>query len=291
MNPLLKKIYNTVPFKKQVFTLMKKVGVPHPDIYKHLYFKGVMKVKINDSTSFLMQHHGFQLENEIFWNGLTGGWEKISLGLWIKLCSKANVVFDVGANTGIYSLIASALNPSAKVVAFEPVNRVYKKLVQNNELNKFKIHCVEKAASNFNGTATIYDTDADHTYSVAVNTDLTVSGTKTIPTTIYTQTLDNFILENSVPKIDLIKIDVETHEPAVIEGFLSHIKQYKPTLIIEILNDEVGEKVNQMIDGLGYEFYNIDEYKGIRKVSKISKSDFHNFLICSAETASWLGLK
>ncbi len=290
MNPRLKNIYNALPFKQPLFNLIKKVGVPHPDIYKHLYFKGIIPIKVNENVKFLMHHHGFQLENELYWNGLTGGWEKISLGLWIKLCTSSSVIFDVGANTGIYSLIASALQLKATVVAFEPVNRVYKKLVANNELNKFSIHCVEKAASDFNGTATIYDTDADHTYSVAVNKDLTVEGTKTIQTQITTVTLDTFVKEQKIAKVDLIKIDVETHEPAVIAGFIEHIKQHKPTLLIEILNDEVGEKVNSLIDGLGYCFYNIDENKGIRKVARIRKSDFHNFLVCSAETATRLGL-
>jgi len=221
----------------------------------------------------------------------TSGEENAMKQMASKLNQKKGVtIFDVGANTGIYSLIASALQPKATVVAFEPVNRVYKKLLANNELNKFSIHCVEKAASDFNGTATIYDTDADHTYSVAVNKDLTVEGTKTIQTQIATITLDTFVKEQKIAKVDLMKIDVETHEPAVIAGFIEHIKMHKPTLLIEILNDEVGEKVNALIDGLGYCFYNIDENKGIRKVDRIRKSDFHNFLVCSAETATRLGL-
>ena len=71
-----------------------------------------------------MRHYGFQLENEIFWSGLTNGWEKISTRLWIELSKNSKVIFDIGANTGIYSLVSKSINPTSQVFAFEPVKRV-----------------------------------------------------------------------------------------------------------------------------------------------------------------------
>ena len=106
MKKLLKHTYDAVPLKKELFTLMKRFWVPSESVYRHLHFKGVFKVQIDSSHSFFIQHHGYQIENEIFWGGLEHGHENLSISLWAKLARQANVIFDIGANTGVYSLIA-----------------------------------------------------------------------------------------------------------------------------------------------------------------------------------------
>ena len=290
MKNLLKKIYTVIPFKKELFSILKIIWKPSHRYYKHLHFKGVFNIDIDKSRSFKIKHYGFELENEIFWQGLTNGWEKESLKLWVKLCEKSDIILDIGANTGIYSLVAKAVNPASKVFAFEPVHRVFTKLVENITLNNFDTIPIEKAISNSNGTAVIYDLDSEHVYSVTVNKDLSVSDLKTIETKIETVTLNSFIKEYNLNKIDLIKIDVETHEPEVLEGFNEYISVYKPTILIEILNDEVGEKVNKLVTGLDYLFFNINEDDGIRQVEKITQSDFLNYLLCNEKTAKELGL-
>ena len=113
MKKILKKIYANFPFKQVLFTLLKKVWTPSENIYQHLHFKGEFKVKINEKNNFLIKHYGFQIENELFWAGLTGGWEKESMKIWIELCKDADVIIDIGANTGVYSLIAKSMNPNS----------------------------------------------------------------------------------------------------------------------------------------------------------------------------------
>jgi FkbM family methyltransferase len=290
MKTLVKRIYRLVPFKQQLFTALKTVWKPGEKIYRHLHFKGIIKVRLDKKRSFKMKHYGFQVENEIFWVGLTNAWEKESFKLWIKLSAGAGVILDIGANTGIYSLISKAVNPGAKVYAFEPVERVFKKLQENIGLNDFDIVAVEKAVSNQNGTAIIYDLVSEHVYSVTVNKNMAVAGTQTVETTINTITLNSFLKDNNVGKVDLVKIDVETHEPEVLEGFSDYLSRYRPTLLIEILNDEIGSKVNDMVKGLGYLYFNIDERGGIRQVDRITRSDYYNYLLCDQQVARGLGL-
>ena len=290
MKKILKQIYKSIPFKRELFYGLKMIWRPNENIYKHLYFVGVIKVDVNKSKSFKVKHHGFQIENEIFWAGLTNGWEKESMKLWIKLCENSKIILDIGANTGIYSLVAKTINPLSKVYAFEPVKRVFTKLQQNISLNSFDILAFEKAVSNSNGTAVIYDTDTEHTLSVTVNKNLSEPDAYVIETTIQTITLNSFIEEHNLPKIDLIKIDVETHEPEVIEGFSKYLAIYKPALLIEILNNEIGQKIEEMVKGLDYLYFNIDENKGIRQVDKITKSDYYNYLLCNLTTALKIGL-
>ena len=103
MKNILKKIYDFIPFKSAFFLGLKFVFKVPKNIYKHLSFKGVFKIHLDKQHQFKLMHHGYALENEIFWEGLEGCWEKVSIELWIKLCKNADVVFDVGANNGIYS--------------------------------------------------------------------------------------------------------------------------------------------------------------------------------------------
>ena len=288
MKRILKFIYKKIPFKKQLFKIVRSLNIPQV-VYKHLYFKGIFRVKLYDS-SFLIEHHGFQVENDIFWAGLTGGWEKISIQLWIELCKKSEVIIDVGANTGIYSLIAKTVNPKSSVYGFEPVNRVFDKYKNNCELNKYDIHCSEIALSNYDGEAIIYDTNSEHTYSVTVNKNTISKDTDVIETKIRVQKISTFIAENGIKNIDLIKIDVETHEPEVLEGMGEYLKKFQPTLLIEILNDEVGNKVQSLIKDINYLFFNIDEINKPTRVDKISKSNHYNYLICTEKIAVELKL-
>jgi hypothetical protein len=103
----MKSIYRAIPFKKQIFTVIRKIARPPRSLYKHLYFKGKFRVRLDQkkNSSFLIMHHGFEIENEIFWNG-AGGWEKFSQELWMRLCENAKVILDIGANTGVYSFVA-----------------------------------------------------------------------------------------------------------------------------------------------------------------------------------------
>ena len=87
MKKKIKYLYKLIPFKKEIFCILKLIYKPSPEIYKHLYFWNVfkvkVKVKVKDKT-FKMKHYGYQIENEIFWEGLENGWEKTSMSLWMN---------------------------------------------------------------------------------------------------------------------------------------------------------------------------------------------------------------
>lgn len=291
MKQFLAKAYKIVPFKKQVFGFIKLFWTPPHSVYKHLHFTGTIKIKADESTSFYMKHYGMEIENDFFWKGLTGGWEKISMKYWMLLCRDAKVIVDIGANTGVYSLTAKAINPLAKVYALEPLKQMFRKLILNNELNKYNIVCIEKAASDRNGKAIIYETGTDHVAAASLNVETRQYGDLNTETEIEAITLDTFIQENGIGKIDLIKIDVETHEPNVLEGYKQYLSLHRPDFLIEVLNDEVADKLQPLFDGLDYQYFNIDDKQGtIRKTERITKSDYFNYLICTKESAQQLKL-
>ncbi|GAB4446646.1 MAG: hypothetical protein Fur0028_01260 [Bacteroidales bacterium] len=275
----LKTIYNYIPFKKEAFCLIRYFNLPEA-IFKHLIFKGIFKVKV-ENNSFKMFHYGFQLENELFWKGINS-WEKESLRCWINEAKNSNIIFDIGANTGIYSLIAKSVNSNADVYAFEPVERVFEKFNKNVELNILKIKTYCLAISDKTGVSKIWDYKSEHEYAASlvmphVNPDIYISYN------VQTITLDDFIEQNKIPKIDLIKIDVETHEPMVLEGYSRYFKIHKPKILIEVLYDNIGENIQSFIEKseIFYNYYFIDEQRGLIKVNDIKRrSDkYFNYLL------------
>ncbi|MFN5355588.1 MAG: FkbM family methyltransferase [Bacteroidota bacterium] len=272
--PILRSVYRGLPLKRQFYSLLRSVWSPPEPIYRHLHFTGPFTVAVDSERIFRMQHFGNQIENEVFWSGLRSSWERESMQLWIRLCEHAHTIIDVGANSGIYALVAKTIQPNARVLAFEPHPLFYEMLETNVRLNRIDITSVEKAVSDQNENVIIED----------------YSG-KSEHITVACTTLDAAVRAYSLDHIDLIKIDVEQHEPQVLAGFKQHLAAFKPTLLIEILTNSVAEQVYESVKDLGYLYYNIDETKGVRRTERLEKSDYYNYLLCSPETAQMLGLE
>jgi hypothetical protein len=72
--------------------------------------------------------------NSIHWLGVEG-YEPGLVKIWVDLARRSNVIFDIGAYTGLYSLSAALVNSKARVFAFEPVDMQYRCLKRNIEIN------------------------------------------------------------------------------------------------------------------------------------------------------------
>lgn len=285
---LIKATYGIIPGKKHAYVLLKNIWRPPERIYRHLHFHGIFKVQVDPDRHFLMRHYGYQIENEIFWCGLTGAWEKTSMALWIQLSAMSKYIFDVGANTGVYALVAQCVNPTARVFAFEPVKRVYTKLVENCRLNNYNIVCSEVGLSDEDGNAIIYDTADAHTLSVTVNKNMLPGSADVLTTPIVINRLSSFLEKNKIDGVDLLKIDVETHEPEVLTGLGPYLEKFKPTLLVEVLTDEIGQRIEAIVKGHNYLYFNIDEEGRVIKTDTIHKSLGYNYLICQPVIAQRL---
>lgn len=289
LRQLCRSVYGALPFKHPLFLALRRIWTPPEWIHRHFHFKGIIRVPV-DGTSFLMRHHGFQIENEIFWQGIRGGWEGVSMSVWISLVRRARVIVDVGANTGFYSLVAAALAREADVVALEPVPRVFHRLEQNVELNRFSILCIQAAASNRNRSATLYDTPTEHILSTTVDCNLHPPGTAVEELRVDAVRLDSLLPRLGLGPPDLLKIDVETHEPEVLEGLGPWLKGRRPSLLLEVLNEDVAEKVASLVEGAGYQIFDLDEANPPRRMEEIRPSSRFNILLLQPEVASDMGL-
>ena len=129
-------IWNIFPLKKTLATIIKSSDYLTSKLYKDLRYKGVMRVNVEDET-FLLNNPGYTtIENEMFWKGLNS-WEKTSVSIWKDLSQNSNTILDIGANTGLFSLISATVSKTAEIYTFEPVLRTSILLKKNLELNDF----------------------------------------------------------------------------------------------------------------------------------------------------------
>tara|TARA_Y100000768_G_C23975481_1_gene682823 strand:- start:1090 stop:1944 length:855 start_codon:yes stop_codon:yes gene_type:complete len=276
MKFILKVIYKNIFFKKYIFILIRKFYKPTDKIYQHLWFTGFFETKFLNKK-FYIYSLPTVIENEIFWNGFAKSWEPLSLRVWSSIVNKKKVIFDIGANTGIYSILSKVFNPRSKVYSFEPNIEFLKAIKKSNHKNLFDINIVNQAVSDKNTTLNF-----DGYQITKRKSNEKVRSTR----------LDTFILNQKIKKVDLIKLDVELHEDKVILGMGKYLKKHKPDFLVEVLNDKIAKKLNKLFKGLNYKFLSIDDkYLRLKVIKKIKKSEYYNVFVCTNASYSLIRRK
>jgi len=283
--------WDSLPFKRIILEPFRRIGIFPESVYRHLHFHGVFKTRVGDA-SFVIRTEGDRLENEVFWSGVFGDFEGQSFRLWAAIAEKVGVVLDVGANTGIYALVAQAVNPTATVVAFEPLKRVFCQLEENVRLNGGTVRCVRAAVTERTGPLTIFDPGGRHPSASSI--DPSVFGPEVghdwDPVDVAGLRLDQFLKEAQLLP-QLLKVDVEGHEPAVLRGLGDLLGEHHPALLIEVLREEKATEIWDLLGNFGYSAYDIDEVTGPKPLPRGSPNRLgRNILFCSEEMAIELDL-
>jgi FkbM family methyltransferase len=174
-------------------------------------------------------------------NGLVG-YETRTPSVFVCLAQQApGLMLDIGANTRIFTLLAAAANPGLRVSAFEPLEsvrgRLHANIAHNPDLAA-RIAVEPFALSHANGRFPFFETINDHGL-VTTSSSLELEHARQVGEyckhTIITRTLDDWAETLGPATIALMKIDVEGHEDAVIEGGRKTIDRHRPFIIVEIL--------------------------------------------------------
>lgn len=168
---------------------------------------------------------------------------------------KGDVFLDLGANIGYFTMLAAKLvGQSGKVIAVEPnpqnLQLIYASLLENQITNvAIYPYAVSDCAGilrfttvgSNGGVITKYSKDQKHFMLVPA------------------LTIDEMLKD--IPQIDLIKIDIEAHEPAAIRGMEKVLRRLKPMIITEfhpwamrLNNADPPEVYLQQLEDLGYRF-------------------------------------
>jgi len=189
---------------------------------------------------------------------------------------------DVGANMGLRSLYALSIN--RPVIFIEPNSKLIKYIEVRCELNCFKNYTIlNYGASDFSGESLFFIDETSYNSTLEKSVSNNISLLRQVK--IKVDTLDNLLSESLNNQTTFcMKIDVEGHEKNVIKGSIQLIKNFSPTMIIEI--NEKGDHLNEMINLLNdfnYQVYEVGYFKKntfLKRVS-LSNSDqirFNDFL-------------
>jgi len=92
-------------------------------------------------------------------------------------------------------------------------------------------------------------------------------------------TIDNFISENNIDKLDLIKIDTEATEDKVLLGAMASIIKFQPIIICEVLPNKIEAEIFKIIKSINYLIYqHIEDQNNLVLVDKFNFSLNRNFI-------------
>ena len=134
-----------------------------------------------------------------------------------------DIVIDAGAWIGDFSAYATTKN--AVAYAFEPSKESFALLCETAKLNNNLIIPVQKGLSNTEGEATM----TIDSWSWGNSIILERSVGKEI---VHLTTIDNFVEENKLEKVDFIKADIEGSERDMLRGATNVLKTFAPKLAI-----------------------------------------------------------
>ncbi len=155
---------------------------------------------------------------------LNGVWEEYETELFKRNLRLGDTVIDVGANIGYHTLIAAEIvGNNGQVYAFEPDPKNFGILKRNVEVNGYKnVTLVNKALSNKNGVGKLFLSEEDN------HGDFRIFGSDDDRKSVDIELikLDSFF-GSRIPKINVIKMDVQGAEALVFKGASRTLKSNK----------------------------------------------------------------
>ena len=146
-----------------------------------------------------------------------------------------SIVLDCGANIGMFSLWAHHLSPKSQIYSFEPTKSTFEILEKNikeNSLETF-IHSFNLALGDKNqSTSILISQDNLGSVNTIFNSDFAshspfkYEGKQPVSMT----TIDDFVKENKLERVDFIKMDTEGYEKPIIKGARETIKKFHPVI-------------------------------------------------------------
>lgn len=223
--------------------------VPHSDTYQEYEFRIIerngIKLKI-----FLCDYLGhllyFQYRNQ----------ELDSYKSLFKLVQTNSVCLDIGSNVGYVGIMMAKIASEGLVVGFEPDPTNFKRLRENigyNNLSNIRVHNFGLGEQSAQKNMFVNLINRGGNCIIEEQSGVEIAIMK----------LDDFMIREALPRVDLVKIDVEGYELKVLRGGMQMLTTYFPVLFIEINDDNLqryGDSPSELVQflkNMGYtSFFN-----------------------------------
>jgi FkbM family methyltransferase len=181
------------------------------------------------------------------------GYERHALECFLALVDGAGpgAVLDVGANVGLYALLAAAIS-DRDVRAFEPTPDLAAVARATSERNDLGMVVEELALGRKAGSATFFLSDrSDSSNSLAEGYR---ESSRQLDVTV--ETLDEYCVRTGVVPA-VLKVDTETTEPDVLAGAAATIAAHRPWIMSEVLHGRRAGELAEVMAPYGYTWYHL----------------------------------
>lgn len=231
------------------------------------------------------------MQRRIFWMGY---YSKEVVALLDKLLQPGMVVLDVGANIGEISLVcAKRVGPAGSVISFEPLDEIADELQKNIDRNRLRQVTVVRAGLSDTAAAQVpiyascgQGSQRDEHGGLG---SLYGENAEEAPVQfIEVTTLDAYLAQSPVPKVDVIKVDIEGAELPFLRGAERTLRTQRPRLIVEVQDKSAaaaGYAASDILDylsGLGYTFQRIGRNGRLAPLTVAELADYQNVLCTPA---------
>lgn len=210
----------------------------------------------------LREHMGGQ----IFFRGSYSG---AQLDIVKKILPVDGVFLDLGANQGEFTVFAAQVARRGRVVSFEPVKMNLDRLFKNIKINRFtNVDIIPYALGEEDEELPLFDASdlfSDGTIHEGLHTLYPSDERGKNAGLTQVRRLDDLLSELALPKVDLIKMDIEGAELFALRGGIKTLEGYKPSIILEIDDSTCRsagyqpEEIVVFLEELGYKLYLIAE--------------------------------
>ena len=233
--------------------------------YKFLHTAKTIAISNLKSNFAIIQGHKMYLgPKDSLQLSINGIYEELETKIVKKEVKNGDIVLDIGANIGYYTLIfAKLVGSNGKIFAFEPEPFNYDLLQKNIKINNYEnIITEQKAVGNENGVIKLYLSKirtgmhriykSKYTNNEFVNVDIVK--------------LDDYFKDSKFfNKINFIKMDVEGSEFGVLKGLTRILENNNVKILAEFIPDSIKEfgfnpqDFISFLQSFGYKIYCTDD--------------------------------
>jgi FkbM family methyltransferase len=207
-----------------------------------------MKLYPDDWLSNIIYCGYFELDERAFLN---------------KFLRKGDVFIDIGANIGLYSIIAARrVGDTGRVYSFEPCTKTYNRLQANVQLNKYSNVICEKYAVSDKQQNQEMNVSLDH-HDAWNSLTRPTSGNHFTSEMVHSLRLDDYTRDQQlIGRVRMIKIDVEGWEAHVLSGGMDYFSRQDAPLLQVEFNDDALEaagtsckELYDLLESFGYQMF------------------------------------
>jgi FkbM family methyltransferase len=266
-------------------TLFKKIALELTKLKYPSYLKKVVQARIHDFDILVLANEDVGRSIAVFHR-----YEKRDSDLLKLIIKDGDVCIDAGANIGFYTLLMAGATPTGTVHSFEPMPLNWHLLNASVCLNGMKNIILNNVALGEKRGNSSFSASVDGAYSSMVDVGRKKESEKII---VSVETLDDYLAESNVQRVNIMKVDVEGAEGLVLNGARKLFSSdNKPRLVLLELFDENFKFYNTSVSdlcvvmkGYAYQAYVLVDSGAIEAFEERHYNKFYNvFFVLDVST-------